>query len=149
MRDVVLVGLVLVRAKAAGLDCLRLTFQRALGGTLHVEIERGVHLQALLVKLLPELSVELLTHPLDEVGRGLARGNALVGELERIRLCSARISVIDVAVLAHQLDDRVAALNRALGEANGIIAGWCFWQRSQSCCLGEIQVANRLAEVTL
>src|SRR5207253_5344528 len=71
-----ILGLVLVRAKAAGLDCLRLTFQRAFGGTLHVEIERGVHLQALLVKLLPELSVELLTHPLDEVGRGLARGNA-------------------------------------------------------------------------
>src|SRR5207253_9290747 len=94
VREVVLVGLELVPAEAAGLDCLRLTFRRAVGGALHVEIERGVDLQALLVKLLPELSVEPLTHPLDEVGRGLARGNALVGELERIRLCSARISVI-------------------------------------------------------
>ena len=54
------------------LDRAQLVLERALGGGLHVEVERRVDLQALLVESRAELLVELLAYPFDEVRRDLA-----------------------------------------------------------------------------
>ena len=98
-----------------GLDGAELVLQRALRRGLQVDVERGVHLEALLVEPLAELLLELLADPLDEVRRDVARFGA-TRELERIRLRETRVGVADGALLAHQLDDGVAPLDGALGQ---------------------------------
>jgi len=57
--------------------------------------------------------------------------------------------VVDKPILAHQLEDGIAPLDRALGEANRVVACRRLRKRGESRCLSQIQVANRFAEVSL
>src|SRR6185437_1422964 len=146
--DVGLVARMLVRAVSPALDRAKLPLQRAFGGGLHVEIERGVDVETLRVDLVAELLIQLLPNPLDEIRRGLARLD-LGGEAQRICLCETSVGVRNGAVLAHQLDDRVASLNRAIGIPARIVALGRLGERGQRCGFGDVQVAYRFAEVSL
>src|SRR5437762_7310656 len=143
-----LVGLVLIRTEASSLDGLRLALQRSFGSTLHVEVERRVDLETLLVELLAELRVELLTDPFDEVGRGLA-GDGFVRQLQRVRASATHVGLAYVAGVAHQAEHGVAALDGAFGETNRVVACWRLGERGERCCFGEVEIAHRLAEVAL
>ena len=81
--DVLLVALVLELAELPALDRLELPLERALGGRLHVDVNRGVDLEPLFVELLAEVLIELVAHPFDEIRRDLA-GLGAAGELERV-----------------------------------------------------------------
>jgi hypothetical protein len=70
-----------IRPEASRLDRAELILQRALGGGLQVDVERGVDLEPLLVQALAELLLELLPDPLDVVRRDVAG-------LERRASCS-------------------------------------------------------------
>jgi hypothetical protein len=130
------------------LDRADLILERPFRGGLHVEIERRVDLEALLVQSRAEFLVELLPNPLDEIRSDLA-GFGLASELERIRLGEAGVGVIDGAVPSHELDDQVASLNRALGKATRVVPCRRLRQRGQRRRLSEIQIVNGLGEVTL
>src|SRR5665811_273436 len=121
---------------------------RPSGRALHVEVERRVNLEPLLIQLLAELRVELLAHPFDEIGCRLA-GDRFVGELQWVRFRPAGVRVADASILAHQLDDGIAALDRALGEANGIVAGGRLRKRRESRGFSEVQIADGLPKVSL
>ena len=143
-----LVRLVTVRSEPSGFDRARLVLQRPLGRALHVEVERRVNLESLLVQLLAELRVELLAHPFDEIGCRLA-GDRFVGELQRVRFRPAGVRVADASILAHQLDDGIAALDRALGEANGVVAGGRLRKRRESRGFSKVQIADGFPKVSL
>src|SRR4051812_17895066 len=110
-----------VRAEAARFNRLDLSLQRALGSGLQVEIERGVDLESLLVKLLAEFVVELRTDPLDKVGRDFAGLDAR-REAKWIGLRFARLGGIDDILIAHQRDDSVSPLDRPVGKEPRIVA---------------------------
>ena len=130
------------------LDALELKLHRALGGKLHVEIERRVDPQSLLVELSSKLCVELLPDPLDEIRRGIAR-LCLVCELKRKRLGPACFDIADRSVSAHQLDDSIAALNRAVWMLARVVPLGCFRQSSKRRGLRDVQIANRFSEIAL
>ncbi len=132
------------------LDCPQLLLERALRGSLHVGIERRVHLEPLLVQLPPELRVELLAHPFDEIGSDLATaGRPLVSQLQRVGAREARLGVAHHAGAAHELDHRVAARNGALRIASRIVALGPLRQRGQCGGFREVELARRFAEILL
>ncbi len=135
-------------AEAPALYSSELPLERALRGELHVQVERGVDSETLFVKLPPELCVELLTNPFDEIRRrvtcvGLAR------ELKGVCARFPCLHVGDGAISPHQLDDRVAPLNRALRMTLRVVALGCLWKSRESRRFGDVQVANRFTEVPL
>ena len=143
-----LVTLVIKRSVLAGLNEPKLPLERAFRRGLHVEIERRVDLEPLLVELLAELLIELLADPLDEVRRDVARF-FLVGKLEREGARDAGVGVADRSVLAHQLDDRIATLNGAVRMLARIVALRCLGESGEGCRFGDVEVAHRFSEVAL
>ena len=91
---------------------------------------------------------ELVPNPFDEIGRGISRIH-LACELKRICASLAGLRVSDRAVLAHQLDHRVAALNRTLGMPLWIVSLRCFGKRGKRSCFRDVEIAHRLSEVPL
>src|SRR5918992_4929637 len=91
-RDVALERHTLEWSVTAGLDRADLVFESAFGGRLQGDVERCVDLQTFAVQLGAKALIELLSHPLDEIRCDLA-GVRLRGELQRVRLCEARIGV--------------------------------------------------------
>src|SRR5262249_18034673 len=113
-----------------------------------VEVERRVDLEALLIELPPELVVELLTDPLDKIRRDLTRLDAS-GKPQRVRLRLLRLRRVDEFLIAHDTDHEVAPLNGALGKCAWVVSLRALGQRREHGDLGEIQLAERLAEVPL
>ena len=138
----------LVGAIATSLDGAHLIFERALGGRLELHVERRVDLESLLVQLPPELVVEQLAHPFDEVGRELA-SVGLLRESKRIGAGEAGIGVANLTLTPHQLDDGVAPLDDAIGKPARVVAAGALWNRRERRRLGQIEVANGFAEVAL
>src|SRR5665213_145689 len=138
----------IVLPELAAFDRLQLPFKPAFRRCLHVEIERGVNIESFGVQLAAELSIQLLPHPLDEIGCRLT-GLDLGCETQRIRLRKARISFRNRAVLTHQLDDGIAALYGAIRITARIVPLWRLWKRSKRSSFGDVEIAHRLPEVPL
>ena len=145
---VLLVGRVLELAVGAAFDRLQLGLQRALGGLLHVEVERGVDPEPRPVQVRAEARVQLLPHPLDEVLRDAAVVRA-GGEQQRVGLPSLGLVRREETVVAQQVQHRVAALDAEVGVLPGIVARRRLGDGGERRGLRDVQVADRLPEVAL
>ena len=102
----------------------------------------------MLIELTPELFVEELTHPFDEVGSEFA-GIGLSREAQRVSARKTGVGVAYSAVATHQLEDRVPALDDAVGEAAWIISARSLRDRRERRRFGEVQIFHGLSEVAL
>ena len=137
-----------IGAVAARFDALQLVLERPLGRGLQVHVERGEHLEPLLVELLAELVLELLPDELHEIGRNIT-SLGLAGELERVRLGQAGVRVADASLGSHELDDGIPPLNGALRKATRVVALGRLGQAGEHGGLRKVEILGRLTEVPL
>ena len=135
-------------ARPAGLDGRELALERTLGGLLHVEVERGVDAQPLAIKVLTEAGLHLLAHVLDEVLRGAAEVGA-GREQQRKGAPALGFLVPDQALVTHEADDEVPALDASRGTPARVVGRRRLRDRRQRRGLGDVQLAGALAEVAL
>ncbi len=123
--------------------------QRLAGPGLHLRVEGRAHREAALVELL--LAVALGDLAADLLGEvvgvgGVREGDARV-DAERHLLGGLRLLPGDVAVLRHQADDLVAAVEGRLGLAVGVVVVRPLRQGGEVGRLVDGQLVDRLAEI--
>jgi hypothetical protein len=121
----------------------------AVASALQVGIERGVDAQAFAVEVaLAELLHQLIVHQVDEVGR-FAGVHAGRGQMQRLGLGALGLVLGDGAGLDHRIEHQVAALDGAVGMAEGIEVVGPLNDAGQQRALGQVELAHILAEVGL
>ncbi len=147
--DVLAVGLPLELAVRvhARFDLVELRLERLLGRLLHVEVERRVDPQALLVEIAAEAWLEEgRTQPLDEVRRHVAVARAARRQDQRIRLPELVVLGAQESLIPHQIQHGVATPHGPVRMRAGIVCPWSLRQSRQGRGLRDVQVARGFAE---
>src|SRR6185437_1478702 len=121
----------------------------AIGDALEVEVERGLHAQAILVDLFrSKAAVELLADLVLKPGGG---GADRLGDMQAKRggAGSVRLGASDEPVVFHLSEDQVAAAERPVRVEQGRKGNWAFGKPGKQGGFGERQVAGALGEVIL
>jgi len=129
----------------ARFDLVELRLERLLRRFLHIEVERRVDAQALLVQVAAEPRLEeRRPEPLDEVRRNVAVTGAARRQDERIRLPEFGVFGAQESLIAHQVEHGIAAQHRAVGMGARVVIPRRLGERRERRGLGDVQVAGRL-----
>ena len=127
------------------LDLIELRLERLLRGLLHVQIERRVDPQALLVQIAAEAGLEeRRPQPFDEVRGDVAVAGTARRQDQRIRLPELGVFGAQEVLVPHQVEDDVAAPHRTIGVGARIVRARGFRKRRQGRGFCDVQVARRL-----
>ena len=118
-----------------------------LGRLLHVEVQRRVDPQPLLVEIAAEARLEEgRTQPLDEIGRHVAVAGPSSRQDQRIRLPELDVLGTQESLIAHQVQHRVATAHGPVGMRAGIVCARGLRESRQGRGFCNVQIARRLAE---
>ncbi len=123
--------------------------ERLAGRDLDARVERGAHRKAALIKGVVAVALDdLAADLLGEIFRGEEMGAALTRRhAERLRLGFRAVGLADIAVLDHAVDHPVAALERGVRVAEGMVVRGALRQGGEVGGLGDRQFRHRLVEI--
>ncbi len=140
-----LVSVLRCRRRTSVVDVLHAVVDGCGGGALQFGVERGVDAEGLVGALVADALLEGVVDEVDEVG---SLGGVDVGgrEVEGLGLGAVGLFACDGAGLDHGVEDDVAAGDGALGMDVGIAVAGNLDEAGDERALGEVEMAEVLAE---